>query len=353
MLKKLKQMTLKLAKGLSTFDLLAGSSWRRDRLLILAYHGISQRDEHLWNPSLYMNPEQFRGRMKALKKSGCNVLPLGPAVRMLAAGDLPAKSVVITFDDGFYNFYSEAFPIIREFGWTVTVYLTSYYSGFNRPVFDVMCSYLLWKGGRRVVDGGWFTNNGNLDLRSTQGRSAAALAIRSFARENRLSAMEKDDLLTSLAAQLDIDYEALLAERILHLLSPGEVSQLGAEGVDIQLHTHRHCSPADPRQFLHELEENRNFINKYTNSSASHFCYPSGMYDPYQFPLLREAGVVSATSCEPGLATSDTNPLALPRLVDTGSLDQVEFEGWLCGISSLLPRRSVEDDEIIYPYYIR
>ncbi len=353
MLKKLKQITLKLAKGLSTFDLLAGSSWRRDRLLILAYHGISQRDEHLWNPSLYMAPEQFRGRMKALKKSGCNVLPLGPALEMLAAGNLPAKSVVITFDDGFYNFYSEAFPIIREFGWTVTVYLTTYYSGFNRPVFDVMCSYLLWKSGRRVVDGGWFTNNGNLDLRSAEGRSAAALAIRSFARENRMSAVEKDDLLTSLAARLDVDYEALLAERILHLLSPGEVTQLGAEGVDIQLHTHRHCLPADPRLFLHEVEENRNFINKYTNSSASHFCYPSGMYDPYQFPLLREAGVVSATSCEPGLATSDTNPLALPRLVDTGSLDQVEFEGWLCGISSLLPRRPVEDDEIIYPYYIR
>ena len=348
---KVKVTALALVRSLSTFDLLARSGWRRSRLLIISYHGISQRDEHLWNPALYMTPERFRSRMKALKESGCNVLPLGLAVELLEAGELPPKSVVITFDDGFYDFYSEAYPIIRESGWPVTVYLTSYYSGFNRPVFDVMCSYLLWKGGRRVLDGGQFNDDRKLDLRTAGGRSAATLAIRTFARESRMSAAQKDDLLISLAAQLGVDYESILAQRILHLMSPDEVGQLGAEGVDIQLHTHRHYLPLDRQHFFREVEENRNFIKDVTSSSASHFCYPSGVCDPQYFPLLREAGVVSATTCQVGLATRDTNPLALPRLTDTNSLHQVEFEGWLCGVSCFLPRRTVREDEVIQPFY--
>jgi hypothetical protein len=51
-LKTLKLATLSLATrcGLSTLAL--NSQWRRDRLLILAYHGFSQDDEHVWNPAL-------------------------------------------------------------------------------------------------------------------------------------------------------------------------------------------------------------------------------------------------------------------------------------------------------------
>lgn len=350
MLKEIKIQALKLAKSMRAFDLLERSSWRRNRLLILAYHGISQRDEHLWNPALYMAPEQFRRRMQLLKGSGCNVLLLGQALQMLYARELPEKSVVITFDDGFYSFYREALPVIREYGWPVTLYLTSYYSGFNRPVFDVMCSYLLWKGRGRVVSGK-FIEHADLDLREAEGRSAAALAVRSFARQSKMSAVEKDRLLSALAGQVGVDYEAILAERLLHLLNPSEVADLADRGVDIQLHTHRHWSPSDCRLFLREVEENRRFIQKFTNSSASHFCYPSGTYNPRHFPLLCEAKVVSAATCQVGLATSETNPLELPRLTDTSSLHQIEFEGWLCGLSSFLPRRSVQDEEVVPPFY--
>jgi peptidoglycan/xylan/chitin deacetylase (PgdA/CDA1 family) len=143
----------------------------------------------------------------------------------------------------------------------------------------------------------------------------------------------------------------MLEQRMLHLLSPVEVAELAAKGVDIQLHTHRHCAPGDQRLFLRELEENRDFISQLTNSSPSHFCYPSGVYNPQYFEVLTEANVVSATTCDTGLATQQTQQFALPRLIDTSSLQPVEFEAWLCGLSTFLPRRRVDDDEVIYPHY--
>jgi hypothetical protein len=49
--------------------------------------------------------------------------------------------------------------------------------------------------------------------------------------------------------------------------------------------------------------------------------------------------VTSATTCEPGLATVHTEPLLLPRLVDTSSLSLIEFEAWTTGMAASLRRR--------------
>jgi peptidoglycan/xylan/chitin deacetylase (PgdA/CDA1 family) len=342
---------LEALKSSGLFDFLAGSEWRRGQLLILAYHGVSLDDEHLWRPELYITPEQFRSRMITLRDYGCNVLPLAEALQRLSAGTLLPRSVVLTFDDGFYDFYRQAFPIIRELGWPVTVYLTSYYSGYNRPVFDVMCSYLLWKGAGRVLDASGIIGGAEkFDLRSAEGQSAAAMAIRYFAREMKYSAVDKDALLTSLADRLCLDYDLILSRRILHLLSPAELAEIGAAGVDIQLHTHRHHSPHLRELFLSEVEDNKLFIERFAKPPR-HFCYPSGVYEPRHCVWLREVGVASATTTQPGLAARKTDHYQLPRLGDTSTLANIEFEAWLCGLAGLLPHRRAWAEVMIPPFY--
>src|SRR6266404_3325763 len=115
MLKKLKQATLGALKTSGVFRLVENSRWRKRRLLILAYHGISLDDEHQWDPSLYMTSDCFRRRMQLLKDSNCTVLSLAEAVRSLYSHDLPEKCVALTFDDGTHDFYKKAQPILREF----------------------------------------------------------------------------------------------------------------------------------------------------------------------------------------------------------------------------------------------
>jgi hypothetical protein len=56
---------------------------------------------------------------------------------------------------------------------------------------------------------------------------------------------------------------------------------------------------------------------------------------------LKRLGVTSATTCFPGIASRESDPLMLPRLIDTVNLSAVEFEGWLTGASAFLPRRRV------------
>src|SRR5262245_65988031 len=100
MLKKLKQAVLGGLKTLGIFTLAQKSRWRRNRLLIIAYHGFSLEDEHLWNPDLFMSPDYFRGRMELLKKHGCAVLPLGSAIKRLYANDQPENCVALNLQYG-------------------------------------------------------------------------------------------------------------------------------------------------------------------------------------------------------------------------------------------------------------
>ena len=340
MLKQGKQAVLRSLKRSGVFTIVDRSKWRRQRLLILGYHGIAISDEHVWDGGHFISKDVFRQRLQLLKTSGCAVLPLDEAIKRLYANDLPPRAVALTFDDGTTDFYHRAFPVLNEFGFPVTLYLTTFYSDYQKPIFDLMISYLLWKGREHVLDLRGITGiRSESTLSDKTARDAVTGEIRTFARSEGLSADEKDSLARSVAEQFKVDYDALLGQRKLHILSPDEVSELSDQGVDVQLHTHRHRTPRNRELFLREIEDNRKRLHQLTGKTAEHFCYPSGDYDPVFLPWLKEAGIVSATTCETGLASRDSHPLLLPRLLDVSNLSPVEFEGWLTGISSALPTR--------------
>ena len=341
MLKSIKQGVLGSAKGCGVFSLVQNSKWRRDRLLILAYHGIAIDDEHLWKPTLFLHPDYFRDRLRLVEKAGCTVLPLGEALQRLYANDLPERSVALTFDDGTYDFYEHAYPILNEFDFPVTVYLATFYADYNRPVFDVVASYMLWKRRGQSVNMRKVTGRDvSYDLRHEEARARVVRELFDFCRLRKLSAEEKDELIIRLADALGVDLAEIVAKRILHIMTPEEVATVASDGVDIQLHTHRHRTPSDKRLFLREIDDNRTRIEAITGLRANHFCYPSGVYDEAFLPWLREAGVESATTCDPGITTRSSEPLLLPRLVDSSTLSAVEFEGWLAGVADMLPRRA-------------
>jgi len=340
MLRPLKLTILRSLKSTGIFGLAAASRWRQQRLLILCYHGISLEDEHLWDPDLYMAREQFAARMELLAQNRCRVLPLGEAVRRLYAGELPPRSVALTFDDGFYDFPVQALPILRQHGFPATVYVTTYYCEHRMPIFTVACRYILWKQRGAVVAG-----NGelpcDLDLRDEASRGRTFEKLLAFCQERGLSGAEKNALLERVAQRLGFDFERFLSSRILQLMTPAETAAVAASGIDIELHTHRHRTPEDAALFRAEVEENRSRLQAMTGMAANHFCYPSGVVRPAFLPWLEELGVVSATTCVHGLADAAARPLLLPRFVDTSGATEVEFEGWLSGVGAFFTRSAL------------
>jgi len=337
-LQTLKLAVHRAAKATGFYAAAANSSWRRNRLAILCYHGIALGDEYRWNPDLYITAELLRRRMETLRQSGCNILPLGEAVERLRDGSLPPQSVVLTFDDGFFDFYRKAAPILREYQAPATVYVSSYYSLFERPVFNPMLGYLLWMGGGGTLD--WPEVLGS-SVSLTPGNQADAFRrILEFASEAGYSGREKDALLGELAGRLAIDYEDLCSRRILELMNPDELRAVTEQGFDLQLHTHRHRTPQRKDLFVKEIEDNRLALdlNGKGPGGFRHFCYPSGVYHAEYGGWLRECGILSATTCDPGLASPSSDPYYLPRFLDSMKVRDIVFEGWVSGAARLLPR---------------
>jgi len=340
MLRRIRVGLLAAANAAGLSRLIGSTAWRQKRLLILCYHGISNSDLHKWNPSLFMDSGEFRARLQLLRDANCNVLGLGEALLRLEDGTLPPRSVVLTFDDGFVDFYRLAWPILCEFGFPATLYLTTYYMVRNLPVFDPALDYLLWKGRDKTLD--WQAMIPQTVSLDALGRELMSNILRTHASKNKLTSAEKDVLLKDLACRLGLDYDAFRQSRILSLLNEDEVRQLASWGADLQLHTHRHRNPSDQRTFSREIVDNRNCMAS-LGLRPEHFGYPNGVQRRGDRQWLRELGIKSAAVCQAGLAARDSDFLSLPRVVDCFPLCETEFRSWVYGTGALLPRRGKTD----------
>jgi hypothetical protein len=320
------------------------SRWRSRRLLILCYHGFAQADEHLWNSSLYVTRDHLESRLAFLAAEGYVVLPLAEGLTRMAAGTLPTRAVAITVDDGTYDFYAVAYPVLKRLGVPVTLYVSTYYVLDRRPVFDGACQYLLWKAWASGNDLKDPLDEGGPSLRTAEACVQAAARVSETAARQRWSAAEKHGWLERLARRSGVDWEDFLRRRLISLMHPDEIGALDPAIADVQLHTHRHRVPEQRDLFLREIADNRRALSDcgLDPERLTHFCYPSGVSQPAFLPWLAEAGIVSAVTCVAGLASNRQHPLLLPRFIDTGATSDVEFEGWTSGLRHFIGRPRVD-----------
>lgn len=350
MLRNVKLAALRLLRGAGAFELVADSKWRRVRLLILCYHGTSLEDEHQWRPALYLTPQFLEQRLQALRAMRCSILPLNQALGRLEARDLPPRSVAVTYDDGTYDFYKQAYPLLKKYEVPVTVYQTTYYSENPMPVFNLICSYMLWKKRSQILQPMPELGLAQpMVLNTHQGRHMVVRSLVERSERDNLSGREKNEIARRLAQALGIDYAELTRKRILQLMNSQEVAQIAQEGVDVQLHTHRHRTPENEASFRREIDDNRQRIQSMIGQRPTHFCYPSGVYRQEFVSWLKQEGVKSATTCDVGFAKPGDNPFLLSRFVDTNGRTQIEFESWLCGIGELFAFRRAATQRYILP----
>jgi len=105
------------------------------RVAILMYHSVSEASSNGLHPyfETTTSPRVFAEHMKFLCEAGYRTLKLDEAVNYVKSPEQPSEpSVVLTFDDGFQDFSTHAFPILHRYGFTATVFLPTAYIGDRR-----------------------------------------------------------------------------------------------------------------------------------------------------------------------------------------------------------------------------
>ena len=104
---------------------------------ILMYHSISEQDESGVHPyyRTATSPKAFASQMQYLRSSGYSTVSLAEVVKTICdeSTDSKQKKIAITFDDGYADFYREAFPILSRLGFTATMFLATGFVG-NSPL---------------------------------------------------------------------------------------------------------------------------------------------------------------------------------------------------------------------------
>jgi peptidoglycan/xylan/chitin deacetylase (PgdA/CDA1 family) len=99
------------------------------RVPVLMYHEIA--DVAATPSRLAVSPNAFADQLAYLRDTGFNSITAGALSAILAGGtgDLPERPVVLTFDDGYGDFYSQAMPLLKQHGFTATLFMTTGWVG--------------------------------------------------------------------------------------------------------------------------------------------------------------------------------------------------------------------------------
>lgn len=124
---------------------------RRIHVPILMYHYVSELppDADATRIDLTVRPDMFRTHMQDLKDDGYTTITLYQLDDALLNGTpLPAKPIILTFDDGYIDHYVNVFPILKEYGFIGTFFIITGMPDNHVP------GYVTWEQIREMSDAG-------------------------------------------------------------------------------------------------------------------------------------------------------------------------------------------------------
>jgi len=144
---------------------------------VLMYHAIDHNDKVT---KLSVNPESFARQMEFLHKNRYNVMTLDRiAAYIRDKRKFPPKTIAITFDDGYYNNYEYAYPVLKRYNIPATIFIIVNkvgqpgYAGW-REIEEMSASGIITIGSH-TLSHKWLPAMGTKELRAELTGSKAIL----------------------------------------------------------------------------------------------------------------------------------------------------------------------------------
>lgn len=133
---------------------------------VLMYHLIGDPPVGEPYPALYVSVADFTAQMRGLHDAGWRTITAGELGAAMAADrPVPARSIVVTFDDGNADGYTTAFPILQRYGFRATFFMIAA-GGGSRMTADELAT---------MVAAGMEIGNHTLDHRNVSRLSIGGL----------------------------------------------------------------------------------------------------------------------------------------------------------------------------------
>jgi len=270
---------------------------KQSKPIVLCYHRVVPYDcfdLKFCSPGMYVSSDTFRCHIEFLKEH-FNIVPL----ESIVLGSAARRACAITFDDGWWDNYSYAFPILKEFDVPATVFLaTGFVENQQWPWPDRFAYYL------RNADRGLFFESLSEAFASFDNGDAPSSDASEAAIINAVKRLSHKEI-CELADILDAHYPDLY--QMLHNKNPalswGNIEEMRKHGVTFGLHSHSHiiANDATPVSVVEEDYFRASEVYKARVGTASSlFAYPNGNFGPDLIRILRNLGMLASFTTQPG-----------------------------------------------------
>jgi peptidoglycan/xylan/chitin deacetylase (PgdA/CDA1 family) len=305
--------------------------------VILMYHQIAKRTSDPW--CLSVSPEHFDQQMTHLRKH-YQVLPLPELADMVRKRRIYKDVVAITFDDGFQDNFTTAFPILQRHKLPATFFISTDLVGsdqcywwdelesivFHSEVLPQRLSLQVgdsdfhFKFSRdallspRIAEQ---INTWNCEAQPVNER--VELFMKLWRLMQPLTSNEQRSVLQELGAQrqapeTDRQVFRVMTVEQLKLLSKNSLCEIGAHTV-----SHPMLSQHQPTFQQQEISTSKDVIEKWTGRGVESFAYPYGNFDQHTREIVRGSGFSVAVS---------TAELPVEKADDLFSLPRIQVKNW-------------------------
>ncbi|MCC6931882.1 MAG: polysaccharide deacetylase family protein [Deltaproteobacteria bacterium] len=297
-------------------------TWR-----ILMYHRVIEPEQSLYplEEGIYTTPESFARQMTWLKKH-CQILSLAELVEELSKGNSNlTKAVAITFDDGWDDTCSNAYPILRDLNIPATVFLATDYIGTDKlfwtdkvaiAVAAIEDGFLLTEAQDLLITENKQYDQLLLEIFYTLASGDTGVStqtvieyiLRTFKGYNR-------EQLKTVMEVIDKCFGKFIAQTPRQFLSWAEVQEMSQRGISFASHSHSHENLTGCLEdFLrNDLTVTADCFKNHKVKTLPVFCYPGGYYNDQTQAVLSACGYQAAlkVGCQSDLTA---NPMLLGRI---------------------------------------
>jgi len=288
--------------------------------LILMYHRIIEPCEtnQLLEPGMYVTPKTLESHILYLK----NYYKISTFKEFVSRYKEDVKMnmrpfCVLTFDDGWYDFYKNVYPLIKKYKIPATVFLPTSFIGTENWFWTDRLAHLISKCGETIL-----LDAMRSGIRNPLARQVNQLRGSPHTRLNKAIRILKsfsNESIEKTLSDLSMIWGITSNPPGRAFLSWGEVEELFQSGfVEFGSHTasHQILPGLDDESIKYELDSSKNELisKRVIDPDFIPFCYPNGSMDKRIVKKVREVGYGAAVTTMPGWNSHRADQFILNRV---------------------------------------
>ena len=306
---------------------------------ILMFHRVCSQSEMISAPGLSpieVSTGQFTQILDFFTDREYQFISLDQVLENLLARKR-TRFVSVTFDDGYLDNRTIAYPILKQRRIPFAIYITNSFPDRTAVLWQYLLDQIVKQ--QQVIEFTWEDKFYKIDFHNTDQISNYVSTIRELIKDTTVSKMTK--LLTLIFQRVVSDPYQLTMEKTLSWEQIKDISKDPLVTIGAHTLNHQPLVRMDFESAHMDILESKSALERHLNKKVSHFAYPFGEVSPREVELVYTSGFLTAVTTQMGniFRNHSHHLLTLPRLNGVEMKNAVQTEIMVNGLTAMTRNR--------------